>query len=95
MLEYLGVSKRICLYLARVGPQQTIDHLVYEISLQLHEEETVTAGGGGGGQVMASSMQDRGETPLQFAAVLLYEAPGRQFCLYVRYLHMLCHCCRL
>jgi hypothetical protein len=39
MLEYLGVSKRICLYLARINPQQTIDHLVYEISRQLLEDE--------------------------------------------------------
>lgn len=86
MLEYLGVSKRICLYLARVGPQQTIDHLVYEISLQLHEEETVTAGGSS--QMMASNMQDRGDTPLQFAAALMYEAPGTQLSCNMKHPHV-------
>ena len=39
MLEYLGVAKRICLYLARINPQQTIDHLVYEVSRQQLEDE--------------------------------------------------------
>lgn len=76
MLEYLGVSKRICLYLARVGPQQTIDHLVYEISLQLFEEEMVPGTTAGEGPMLASALQDRGPEPLQFAAVLTFEAPG-------------------
>lgn len=80
MLEYLGVSKRICLYLARISPQQTIDHLVYEISLQLHEEEGAAggaAGPGGGlahGQLMDACQQVL--PPLQFADVLVNESSG-------------------
>ena len=35
MLEYFTVGKRIGLYLARISPQQTMDHLVFEISLQV------------------------------------------------------------
>jgi hypothetical protein len=38
VLEYFSVAQRICLYLARISPQQTIDHLVYEVSLGLHED---------------------------------------------------------
>jgi hypothetical protein len=87
MLEYLGVSKRICLYLARISPQQTIDHLVYEISLQLHEEEgasgssssgsgvAAAAGGGQLGQAVAAAV-----LPLQFADVLAFDAAGMDSC---------------
>lgn len=87
MLEYLGVSKRICLYLARKNAQQTIDHLVYEVSLQLLEDEGPSSGGGGssggstaqaaaaaGGGVGGS--HNRAEVPLEFAAVLLQHAGG-------------------
>lgn len=42
MLEYFSVAQRICLYLARISPQQTIDHLVYELSLGLHEDYAAT-----------------------------------------------------
>lgn len=35
MLEYLWVGQRIALYLARTSPQQTIDHLAYEVSQQV------------------------------------------------------------
>jgi hypothetical protein len=84
MLEYLGVSKRICLYLARISPQQTIDHLVYEISLQLHEEEGAagSSGNGGGGScgiaAAAAGLGRHGQmlAPLQFADVLACEAAG-------------------
>ncbi|WIA40102.1 hypothetical protein OEZ86_013510 [Tetradesmus obliquus] len=76
MLEYLGVSKRICLYLARISPQQTIDHLVYEISLQLHEEEP--AGGNSGSSAAAAAAAAggglAGGAPLQFADVLACDA---------------------
>jgi hypothetical protein len=52
ILEYFSVAQRICLYLARISPQQTIDHLVYEVSLGLHEDysatETTFIGGAGG-----------------------------------------------
>jgi len=34
LTEYFGVAKRIALYLARISPQHTIDHLAYEINLQ-------------------------------------------------------------
>lgn len=43
MLEYFSVAQRICLYLARISPQQTIDHLVYEVSLGLHEDYAAAA----------------------------------------------------
>eukprot|EP00967_Tisochrysis_lutea_P002585 scaffold3161_cov21-Tisochrysis_lutea.AAC.1 len=35
LTEYFAVAKRIALYLARISPQHTIDHLAYEISLQV------------------------------------------------------------
>lgn len=35
LMEYFGVAKRIALYLARISPQHTIDHLAYEINLQV------------------------------------------------------------
>jgi hypothetical protein len=84
MLEYLGVSKRICLYLARISPQQTIDHLVYEISLQLHEEEGAAGGSSSsgaaalGGTAAAAAAAAAGAAPLQFADVLVLEAAGRR-----------------
>lgn len=93
MLEYLGVAQRICLYLARTSPQQTIDHLVYELSLQLLEEEPPPgaggpAGGGGGGSLAATRLlgvqqaqaQQQGRPPLQFADVLLPDAAGERGC---------------
>ncbi|KAI8469209.1 MAG: cell morphogenesis central region-domain-containing protein [Monoraphidium minutum] len=43
VLEYFSVAQRICLYLARISPQQTIDHLVCEVSLGLHEDYALTA----------------------------------------------------
>ncbi len=51
------MAQRICLYLARISPQQTIDHLVYEVSLGLHEDYSATetsfvAGEAGGGAVV-------------------------------------------
>lgn len=76
MLEYLGVSKRICLYLARKNAQQTIDHLVYEVSLQLLEDEGPAAGGSSGGNV-AGAYQHQRHAPLEFAAVLQHPAGER------------------
>eukprot|EP01018_Ginkgo_biloba_P009953 Gb_24208 [translate_table: standard] len=35
---YFSVAKRISLYLARICPQQTIDHLVYELSQRMLED---------------------------------------------------------
>lgn len=70
MLEYLGVSKRICLYLARKNAQQTIDHLVYEVSLQLLEEEGPASAGSSGGTASGSYQHQRPGVPLEFAAVL-------------------------
>jgi len=82
MLEFLGVSKRICLYLARISPQQTIDHLVYEISLQLHEEEgAAAAAGGAGAGAGAEGKLSRSPQPLsqllEFASVLEMDATGQ------------------
>eukprot|EP00798_Chlamydomonas_sp_ICE-L_P017185 gene17185-23502_t len=37
IVEHFSVSKRIALFMARISPQQTMDHLVYEISMQVHE----------------------------------------------------------
>jgi hypothetical protein len=76
MLEYLGVSKRICLYLARKNAQQTIDHLVYEVSLQLLEDEGPAAGGSSGGTANGGYQQHRASVPLEFAAVLQQFAGG-------------------
>ena len=71
MLEYLGVSKRICLYLARKNAQQTIDHLVYEVSLQLLEEELPAAGSSTGSATGGyGTPHHRAAAPLEFAAVL-------------------------
>lgn len=67
MLEYFSVGKRIALYLARISPQQTIDHLVYETSLQLHEEEP-------GQSPLGSAHQSDGS--LEFTS-LLQEQQGR------------------
>jgi hypothetical protein len=39
LLGQFTVAKRIALYLARVSPQHTIDHLVSETALLLHEED--------------------------------------------------------
>ncbi|KAJ7549297.1 hypothetical protein O6H91_07G048400 [Diphasiastrum complanatum] len=35
---YFSVAKRISLYLARISPQQTIDHLVYELAQRMLED---------------------------------------------------------
>ena len=37
--RFFSVAKRIALFLARTSSQHTIDHLVYEISQQIFEEE--------------------------------------------------------
>jgi len=34
---FLNVAKAVTLFLARAAPQQTIDHLVCELSQRLHE----------------------------------------------------------
>ncbi|KAK9839278.1 hypothetical protein WJX81_005497 [Elliptochloris bilobata] len=36
LVQYLEVSKRISVYLARTSAQQTVDHLAYEIAQMLH-----------------------------------------------------------
>ena len=36
---FFAVSKRICIYLARIAPQQTVDHLVYELSQLINEQD--------------------------------------------------------
>lgn len=65
LLEYLGVAKRICLYLARVSPQQTIDHLVYEASLLLHEDDPM-----GNATGFSCSNISSNSDPLKFGALL-------------------------
>lgn len=39
MLRYFDVGKRISLYLARISPQQTIDHLAYEITQLIEADD--------------------------------------------------------
>lgn len=43
VLRYFDVGKRISLYLARVSPQQTIDHLVYEITQLIEADDEPTS----------------------------------------------------
>ena len=43
VLGHFTVGKRIALYMARVLPQHTIDHLAYETAQLLHEEDPDTA----------------------------------------------------
>ena len=43
LLHFFTVAKRIALFLARTSPQQTIDHLVYEISQQISEPDDAPA----------------------------------------------------
>ncbi len=42
VLGHFVVGKRIALYMARVLPQHTIDHLAYEAAQLLHEEDPNT-----------------------------------------------------
>ena len=41
--KFFIVAKRISLFLARKWPQMTIDHLVYEISYMLRDEDALPA----------------------------------------------------
>ncbi len=44
LLKFFDVGKRISLYLARTSPQQTIDHLNYEITQLIEaDDEPVSA----------------------------------------------------
>lgn len=43
ILSHFTVGKRIALYMARVLPQHTIDHLVYEAAQLVHEEDPDTS----------------------------------------------------
>ncbi|KAK9829934.1 hypothetical protein WJX72_008722 [[Myrmecia] bisecta] len=68
LLAYFRVAKRTSLYLARISPQHTIDHLVYEIAAQIQEEEG------------AGEAQQQGP-PAQVAALEFHHArppPSRQ-----------------
>ncbi|CAA6655790.1 unnamed protein product [Spirodela intermedia] len=58
---YFSVAKRVSLYLARICPQQTIDHLVFELSQRMLEESvepvrpTAAKGDGNGNFVLEFS----------------------------------------
>ena len=39
LLRFFDVGKRISLYLARISPQQTIDHLAYEITQLIEADD--------------------------------------------------------
>jgi hypothetical protein len=44
LLKFFDVGKRISLYLARTSPQQTIDHLNYEITQLIEaDDEPISA----------------------------------------------------
>nr|ABD96932.1 hypothetical protein [Tarenaya spinosa] len=58
---YFSVAKRVSLYLARICPQRTIDHLVYQLSQRMLEDSTepfgfgVTRGDSNGNYVLEFS----------------------------------------
>lgn len=58
---YFSVAKRVSLYLARICPQRTIDHLVYQLAQRMLEDTveplrpTANKGDGGGGIVLEFS----------------------------------------
>ncbi|XP_068646926.1 uncharacterized protein [Aristolochia californica] len=71
---YFSVAKRVSLYLARICPQRTIDHLVYELSQRMLEESVEpveplrpNASRDGGGNFVLEFSQ--GPTASQLAAV--------------------------
>ncbi|XP_058098054.1 uncharacterized protein LOC131243018 isoform X2 [Magnolia sinica] len=70
---YFSVAKRVSLYLARICPQQTIDHLVYELSQRMLEDSvepvrpSVSKGDATGNFVLEFS---QGPTAAQIAAVV-------------------------
>jgi len=67
------VAQRICLYLARISPQQTIDHLVYEVSLGLHEDYSATETSFIGGDLGVG-------VGLRVVVGCVWEGGGRQWC---------------
>lgn len=73
--RYFTVAKRIALFLARTSSQHTIDHLVYEISRQISEDDdTVPAISSETG---VSTLTSRGPEP---ASTDMY---ARSSCLHV------------
>ncbi len=92
LMEFFAVGKRIALYLARISPQQTIDHLAYETSLALLEEDPSNGSnsgthgsnssgfgpGGGGGWRGVSVGGGVVEVPLEFTAALRDSGAGEQ-----------------
>eukprot|EP00873_Tetraselmis_striata_P016178 jgi/Tetstr1/436442/TSEL_025271.t1 len=59
---YFSVAKRITLYVARIASQQTVDHLVYEMTQQLYEEDdTYKSTGSACHQVFFSKRLDEDE----------------------------------
>lgn len=69
-----SVGKQVALYLARVAPRQTVDHLAYEVALQLEEAERPANGGGGG------DAGGGGQGPAQVGEGLLEGAGGVRPC---------------
>ncbi|XXG60233.1 hypothetical protein AAC387_Pa04g2195 [Persea americana] len=70
---YFSVSKRVSLYLARICPQRTIDHLVYELSQRMLEDSaepvwpSASKGDAAGNFVLEFS---QGPTAAQIAAIV-------------------------
>ncbi|GAB4840336.1 hypothetical protein Ancab_021103 [Ancistrocladus abbreviatus] len=67
---YFSVAKRVSLYLARICPQRTIDHLVYQLSQRMLVDsiEPVRPKGDGNGNVVLQFSQ--GPTAAQVASVV-------------------------
>ena len=65
LLRFFTVAKRIALFLARASPQQTIDHLVYEISQQISEgDDSPAASESPTGVSLTYCMLEQGTYPL-------------------------------
>ena len=68
VLGHFTVGKRIALYMARVLPQHTIDHLAYETAQLLHEEDPDTAS--------PSKGADCALKVCLFSCFFIFETPG-------------------
>lgn len=70
---YFSVAKRVSLYLARICPQRTIDHLVYQLAQRMLEDSiepirpTASKGDANGNFVLEFS---QGPAPIQIASVV-------------------------
>lgn len=61
--RYFSVAKRIALYVARMSPQQAIDHLAYEITQLFEQQDDDLMGQQQGGGRARRSIGSRGSPP--------------------------------